>query len=608
MDASNAWEYVFPHLSAWSREGPSKAIGDFHTIPLKVQNGIVHGDQRSHVILSPGTVVSSASWIIETLIILINVAFLEHGDLPPIASVVFDNAPNNHNILVLAFCALYLLYGVFGEFKLRFLMPHHAHDIFDAMGSVHTNRVRRSTFFFLEELIALIKGAHKVKSPSSSAAPGSWGHDDMVSNLWTSRDIWEWMAPGCKDDKTAALSQAAFVYYDGLSQYHDFSLRLEASSTADNPRVGLWCKQWMSDADYKFLGTLITGEMVQKVMGDSRPQVASESVAEKKTGKEKAIQRKFDSVTTGKFKEQFSPERMRDAMAINARDWDSFKDSSGKMPEDGSRSMLPDELIAIMRHRGVRQKRVFQPNVNQIDEDAPLSQLAPAKKHLSIPRQMYRVDAGGMGITRGHGVKIAVRYGKQPKSKAEFKNRPVNVGCFVATRAIPSSTVGRANAHLAAMNVWIWRVAKAFAPGELLPTRLDGKMSSDVPVYLGHLHGPARKAAASLLGPLRPYYHESTEEYMMTEQEKRLKKSRSSPADGSRAIPRGGAPPAAAKGKRVMNFKRMRKHILKNNERKSRNNDAPATCLLRPANIIGGGFMLTGAFRVPKIVLEVLAD
>jgi hypothetical protein len=65
---------------------------------------------------------------------------------------------------------------------------------------------------------------------------------------------------------------------------------------------------------------------------------------------------------------------------------------------------------------------------------------------------------------------------------------------------------------------------------------------------------------------------------MMTEQEKRAKKDRSSSA-------------AAAKGKRKMSFKRMREKLVKNTERKSRRNATPATCLLRPVNIVGGAFM-----------------
>ena len=34
LDGGNGWEYVFPHLSPYAQEGPSEALGDYHTIEL----------------------------------------------------------------------------------------------------------------------------------------------------------------------------------------------------------------------------------------------------------------------------------------------------------------------------------------------------------------------------------------------------------------------------------------------------------------------------------------------------------------------------------------------------------------------------------------------
>ena len=108
LDGGSGYEFVLPHQAAESPELPSKALASFHTVPLKVMNGIVHGDTRSHVILSPGVVVASASHMCESIMVVLNTVFDEHGDIPLRVSVQLDNAANNHNMLVLAFMSLYV--------------------------------------------------------------------------------------------------------------------------------------------------------------------------------------------------------------------------------------------------------------------------------------------------------------------------------------------------------------------------------------------------------------------------------------------------------------------------------------------------------------------
>ena len=82
-------------MSASASEGPSKAIEGFSTVPMKVFNGIVHGDRRSHVILSPGVIGATASHTCECLTTMINTAYAEHGNWPSKLSVQFDGASNN---------------------------------------------------------------------------------------------------------------------------------------------------------------------------------------------------------------------------------------------------------------------------------------------------------------------------------------------------------------------------------------------------------------------------------------------------------------------------------------------------------------------------------
>ena len=108
LDGGSGYEFVLPHQSPQSPELPSKAIASFHTVPMKVMNGLVHGDTRSHVILSPGTIFAGASHTCESIAVLMNTAYAEHGDLPRRASVQLDNAATNHNMLVLTFMGLYV--------------------------------------------------------------------------------------------------------------------------------------------------------------------------------------------------------------------------------------------------------------------------------------------------------------------------------------------------------------------------------------------------------------------------------------------------------------------------------------------------------------------
>ena len=59
-------------------------------------------------------------------------------------------------------------------------------------------------------------------------------------------------------------------------------------------------------------------------------------------------------VARGEYKEQFSEERLADAIAMCQRDWSHSAESSGSMPSDGSRQWLPHELAAKMRADGKR--------------------------------------------------------------------------------------------------------------------------------------------------------------------------------------------------------------------------------------------------------------
>ena len=82
MDCGSGHDFVLPHLSPADREGPNKLLGNVSTVPMKVCNGLIHGNRRSHAILSPGVVGATASHTIECMLIMINEVLEVHGVMP----------------------------------------------------------------------------------------------------------------------------------------------------------------------------------------------------------------------------------------------------------------------------------------------------------------------------------------------------------------------------------------------------------------------------------------------------------------------------------------------------------------------------------------------
>jgi len=103
-------------------------IGAWNAIPL-----------QPRACLSEG-----ANHTCESLLILINQHFIEHGDLPPNFTVQLDNASSNKNSLVLGFLAIYVLLGIFKTARVRFLLENHAHDVYDAFQGIHAKALERA--------------------------------------------------------------------------------------------------------------------------------------------------------------------------------------------------------------------------------------------------------------------------------------------------------------------------------------------------------------------------------------------------------------------------------------------------------------------------------
>ena len=59
IDGGSGGECHLPHYSGYDREVPNKLLQNTCTLPFKLMNGLVHGDSRSHVLLSPGSIIAA---------------------------------------------------------------------------------------------------------------------------------------------------------------------------------------------------------------------------------------------------------------------------------------------------------------------------------------------------------------------------------------------------------------------------------------------------------------------------------------------------------------------------------------------------------------------
>ena len=565
FDGGSGHEFWLPHLSPAAAEGPNKAASEKHTQGFKIMNGLVHGDRRSHVIISPSCVVAGANHVCESILTVINTAYEEHGNLPKKYSVQLDNASVNHCSLTLAFVGLYVLFGVFTSARIRFQLPDHAHDIYDAFQGITKTAIERQTYYTLEEMIDIIRGAHRADRQAADSKP-VMGPDVLVSNLWQVRDFWEWLFPGHGADSAQAFARGSAVVYEGLSRFHDFEIRLEEPDAAAGHRVGLWAKQYMSTPSYRYVGTLTTVDMLKSVTQGRQPAMQARSRTEhKSTSRNATLLSDFESLTKGLFAEQFSAERLADAMAICREDWGHFANSTGAYPADGRRKWLPAQLATRMWDRGQRgQQQVVR-------SSATLPSAWITETEARPMRQRYHVLASNHGVRRGTNVSISIASAKvQPKTEAELRNRQIVAGTFVVTLAAPSSTLARTCRRLQNVTIWLWKVLRVLSPGDALPPNTRHKPETDTTTYEAQLYVAAAPDSGN--SPFTPLWDKLAEaHFLKTVAEKR-----------------GETAPA-----RIEDPQSPKMHV-------------PLVAMLRPENILLGGFMLTGTQRLPTMVRKVL--
>lgn len=170
-----------------------------------------------------------------------------------------------------------------------------------------------------------------------SPAPNATRHEAtlsrrQVSNLWSLRDFWEWLAPGYNTAKADAFSTAAFTSYVGLRHFRDFKMERLPSQDLDF-KVGLWAKvaygtrsryrrvsrsdsvqlggggapsvspgpvdsthsgqigpqAYMTTQDFSLLGTLLSTRSFQSVVAGREPPKQQRGVSEQKTRREASL-------------------------------------------------------------------------------------------------------------------------------------------------------------------------------------------------------------------------------------------------------------------------------------------------------------------------------
>ena len=253
--------------------------------------------------------------------------------------------------------------------------------------------------------------------------------------------------------------------------------------------------------------------------------------------------------------EQYSPERVRDAISILKKEAAHLSNIPLEMQR------LPHELAQVLqarRHQAgllVQQALPAQPSSSRValPENAPLAAI------FRRPRQ-----DGHLGAL-GHSEPVPM-----PESAHMFARRQIGVGCFCATR---SATFVKAptDDRLDNSEVWIWKVLYVYEPGSLLPGNPAKLKYSETHVYEAQLWAPA--------GDGEPPHGRSLdvelEEVWHYPESRRIIFSSSETPDARR---------------------RVKKYGQHGQDRIR----LPFTVLLRPCNIIGGGFSLSDeADRVP---------
>ena len=184
----------------------------------------------------------------------------------------------------------------------------------------------------------------------------------------------------------------------------------------------------MTTSNYTFLGTLITAKSFNDVTHQKLPQDQHRGSSTQKT--------KLEAATKGQYKEQFSNDRLADAIAICKHEWSHFNTSEGRLNPD--KRWLPSQLASRMKHDGRRglQSPQSQLSVRARAERSDAQTLLDDVVE-SVPHAEQRSHFGSkaFGLSAGVPVKVMAQKILTPD---EFKERPETPGSFDITRPAPS--------------------------------------------------------------------------------------------------------------------------------------------------------------------------
>ena len=262
------------------------------------------------------------------------------------------------------------------------------------------------------------------------------------------------------------------------------------------------------------------------------------------------------------YAEQFSAERLADAMAICREEWGHFASSSGAYPTHGRRHWLPTELARDMWNSGKRGHQVSRSSF-----EVPSAWMT--EPDVRPMRQRYHALGVVHGVTRGPKVMQFVSK-TQVKTVAELKARPVVSGTFVVTLPGDSSSLARTCRGLQGAKFWLWKVLRVLQPGDPLPPNTRHVTTTSTTTYESQLYVVVEPQLAT--SPFKPLWDKLSEAHFLKTPAEKRQHHHAAPG------------PASLK---------MR---------------VPLTAMLRPENVICGGFSLTGTQRLPAVARELMAE
>lgn len=334
-------------------------------------------------------------------------------------------------------------------------------------------------------------------------------------------------------------------------------------------------KRYMSDEAYTYIGTITSWKLYRSVV-KGLPKPAAETERDGKVTHNRDVLRQLQKVQEGLYRDQFVG-RLDDAMALCEHKWHHFRESPAEIPV--KHRLTPPELILQMIRDKKRSRAAQAASASTAAAAAETTETAESTAtpvsaattwgHASCAvapppmRQRTHMLAQVAGVSCGRGVQVAAPFGgHQPATIDEFERRPVAVGSFVVTRARPQERVERACKNLNRMQFWIWKVLHTYKAGDKLPPNVSCIESRDAVSHEAHLYRPS--SGTSWTCKVEPVWDMMAETIFLSS-----------------------GVPSDRQGPEI--------HV-------------PFTALLRPEDVLGGGFLLTSAQHVPNIVRTFMTE